>query len=50
MNPLNILKKGYSVVYDSANGSIIKDSATAGKSVKIKLYKGSLEADITKKI
>jgi exodeoxyribonuclease VII large subunit len=50
MNPLNILKKGYSVVYDSGSGAIIKDSETAGKEIKIKLYKGGLDAEVTGKV
>jgi exodeoxyribonuclease VII large subunit len=48
-NPLNILKKGYSVVYDSATGRIIKDSAEAKEMIRIKLYRGGLEADVKSK-
>lgn len=49
MNPLNILKKGYSVVYDSATGAIIKDAETAGKEIRIKLHKGGLDAEVIRK-
>jgi exodeoxyribonuclease VII large subunit len=48
LNPLNILKKGYSVVYDN-DGNIIKDSKTAAENISIALYKGRLEARVTKK-
>lgn len=49
MNPLNILKKGYSVVYDTTTGTIIKDASAAGKDIKIKLHKGTLEAEVISK-
>ncbi|MCE5301140.1 MAG: exodeoxyribonuclease VII large subunit [Spirochaetia bacterium] len=50
LNPLNILKKGYSVVYDVVTGSILKDSEKAGKEIKVRLYKGTLDAEVKKKI
>ena len=49
MNPLNILKKGYSVVYNAESGAIIKDAEAAGKGIKIKLYKGGLDAEVIRK-
>ena len=48
LNPLNILNKGYSVVYDAGTGKILKNSAEAGKSIRVRMHKGSLEADVTK--
>ncbi len=45
MNPLNILKKGYSVVYND-NGAILKDADRATKNIKIRLYKGTLDAEV----
>jgi exodeoxyribonuclease VII large subunit len=47
LNPLNILKKGYSVVYDE-KGGIIKDASKtkAGDKVSVKLYKGMLQAEV----
>ena len=48
LNPLNILKKGYSVVYDN-DGNIIRDSKMATENINIALYKGRLEARVTKK-
>lgn len=49
MNPMNILQKGYSVVYDAHSGAIIKDSETAVKDIKIRLHKGTLDAQVTGK-
>lgn len=48
LNPLNILKKGYSVVYDDV-GNIVRDSRKATENIKIALYNGRLEARVTKK-
>ena len=50
LNPVNILKKGYSIVYDDVSGRLIKDSKDAGKTIKIRLYKGELSADVKKKV
>jgi exodeoxyribonuclease VII large subunit len=49
LNPLNILKKGYSVVYDT-DGGIVKDAAKVkvGQEIKVKLYKGGLGAAVRK--
>ncbi len=49
LNPLAILKKGYSVVYDSA-GNIAKDAEkfSGGDEIIVKMYKGSLEAEVKK--
>ena len=50
LNPLNILKKGYSVVYDT-NGGIVKDAAKIkiGQDINISLYKGKLDATVKEK-
>jgi len=50
LNPLNILKKGYAVVYDE-KGSILKDASHAkpGDRIKAKLYKGEIKAIVNKK-
>jgi len=47
LNPLNILKKGYSVVYDD-KGGIIKDAGRvkAGENISVRLYKGKIEAEV----
>ncbi len=50
LNPENILKKGYSLVYDEKN-NIIKTSKKVkiGQKIKIKLYKGKIISKIIKK-
>jgi exodeoxyribonuclease VII large subunit len=50
LNPLNILKKGYSVVYDD-KGRIIKDSSAVrnGQDIRIRLHKGGLDAQVKHK-
>lgn len=50
LNPLNILKKGYSVVYDT-NGGIVKDAAKIkiGQDINISLYKGKLTTTVKEK-
>lgn len=47
LNPLGILKKGYSVAYDSF-GNIIKDASAleAGAAVSVRLHKGGFDAKI----
>lgn len=47
LNPLKILKKGYSVVYDDM-GEIIKDASKVkpGQNIKVKLHKGELDAEV----
>lgn len=47
LNPLGILKKGYSVAYD-AQGGIIKDASVldAGASVSVRLHRGGFDAKI----
>jgi len=49
LNPLNILKKGYSVVYDK-NKKIVKDSrkVNKGDGINMKLYKGTIDAEVKK--
>lgn len=49
LNPLNILKKGYSVVYDT-KGGIIRDAAKVrtGQEISVRLHKGALEAEVLK--
>jgi exodeoxyribonuclease VII large subunit len=49
INPLNVLKKGYSVVYDT-DGGIIKDAARlrVGQEISVALYKGKLGAEVKK--
>jgi exodeoxyribonuclease VII large subunit len=49
LNPLNILKKGYSVVYDS-KGGIIKDASKTrpGQEIKVRLHRGALDAEVKK--
>jgi exodeoxyribonuclease VII large subunit len=49
LNPLNILNKGYSVVYDGETGKILKDSSEAGKTIRVKMHKGILDADVKKR-
>ena len=47
LNPLNILKKGYSVVYDDS-GKILSDSKKATDKINITLYRGTLTANVSK--
>jgi exodeoxyribonuclease VII large subunit len=49
LNPLAILKKGYSVVYDQGSGKIVTNSDVLepGRMIDIKLYKGEVTAEIT---
>ncbi len=50
LNPLTILKRGFSIVYDE-KGKLIKQSEQVekGNNVKIKLYKGKLIAEVKEK-
>ncbi len=50
LNPLTILKRGFSIVYDE-QGKLIKQSnqVEEGNNVKIKLYKGRLIAEVKEK-
>ena len=50
LNPLSILKKGFSIVYDS-KGNLVKESnkVSKGEDVKIKLYKGKIVAEVKEK-
>ncbi|HDQ26088.1 MAG TPA: exodeoxyribonuclease VII large subunit [bacterium] len=49
LNPLNILKKGYAVVY-GPSGRIVKESSALkpGSRVKARFHKGSIDAEVKK--
>ncbi|HNZ28856.1 MAG: Exodeoxyribonuclease 7 large subunit [Candidatus Aerophobetes bacterium ADurb.Bin490] len=49
LNPLAVLKKGYSVVYDSSTGKVVTDAAAlkAGDNLDIKTYKGRIAAKVS---
>jgi len=49
LNPKAILKRGYSITFDSASGSVISssDETQAGQSLRIVLGKGQIEANVT---
>ncbi|MFP4466463.1 MAG: exodeoxyribonuclease VII large subunit [Candidatus Goldiibacteriota bacterium] len=49
LNPMNILEKGYSVVYDTDN-NVIKDSGNLlkGDKIRIKMKKGGIAAEVEK--
>lgn len=50
LNPLSILKKGFSIVYDS-KGNLVKEAneVSKGEDIKIKLYKGNIVAEVKEK-
>jgi exodeoxyribonuclease VII large subunit len=50
-SPVEILKRGYSIVKDKKSGKIIKtsNSISIGSEIDIRLYKGNLTAEIKKK-
>ncbi len=45
LSPLAVLRRGYSITYDSASGAILRDSQDVqpGARVKVRLQKGSLD-------
>lgn len=49
LNPLAVLKKGYSVVYDSSSGKVVTDAAVlkTGDNIDIKTYKGGIAARVS---
>jgi exodeoxyribonuclease VII large subunit len=50
LNPLAVLKKGYSVVYETSTGKVVTDASRlkAGDNLNIKVYSGEIEAAVSR--
>ncbi|MGZ6291707.1 MAG: exodeoxyribonuclease VII large subunit [Syntrophales bacterium] len=51
LSPLGILARGYSITFDSRTGAVIKDARETkpGEEVRIRLHRGELDCEITRK-